>query len=169
MADPADSVTEKIRACDRADAALQAALTEILKSRAEIAGLRESLVNLRAETVALPGLDPRPPEGGGAEAAQAPRLRSPVAQIIVEALAEAGDAGLSGMALNQIVARKGFQKDTSEKVKVVLKRANLVRHDRAATHWYAIGKGPKHIPGEGTQSAGVPAPNVTRKTRKKSP
>lgn len=167
MADLAESVTEKIRACDRADAALQAALAEILKSRAEIADLRESLVNLRAEAAALPSLDARLPEGDGAGAAQAPRLRSPVAQIIVEALAAAGDAGLSGMALNHIVAEKGYQKDTSEKAKIFLKRARLARHDRAATHWYAIGKGPKHIPGEDETMSG--ATKISRWKGKENP
>jgi hypothetical protein len=161
MATAADPVTERIKACDRADAALQTALAAILKSRAELAALREDLVALRTDA----GVDPVPdeppvptPSGAGAvEAGQPPRLRSPVAQIIVDALSEAGDAGLSGMALNKIVAERGFKKDSSEKAKIALKRANLVRHDRIATHWYAPGRGPKHIPGERRVAGGAPS------------
>lgn len=164
MVTAADSLTEKIKACDRADAALQTALAAILKSRAELAALREDLAALRANAGAglVPDVTPErtPSEAGAVEAAQAPRLRSPVAQIIVDALADAGDAGLSGMALNQLVAERGFTKDSSEKAKVSLKRAGLVRHDRIATHWYALGRGPKHIPGE-EQTANRSSPKTS--------
>lgn len=149
----ADLVTETIKVCDRADAALHTAQNALLSARAEIAALREVLAGLRAETATRPAPDPPPdPAPPGEEevgATQVPRLRRPVAQIIVDALDAAGDAGLSGAALNKVVAEKGFKKDTSEKAKVFLKRSKLVRHDRIATHWYALGRGPKHIPGEG--------------------
>lgn len=144
----ADLVTEKIKVCDRADLALHTALAEILRSRAEISELRESLVALRAQWDAGAYPDAAPPPSPSEEVGDLPPLRSPVGKIIVEALEAAGDAGLSGMALNKIVAEKGFQKDTSEKVKLSLKKSKRVRHDRLSMHWYAIGFGPKNIPGE---------------------
>lgn len=153
MATLADPVTERIEACDRTDAALETVLAEILKLRAVIAALRVDLVAQRFGEGAGPVPDQppgRPSRKAGAVAAkQAPRLRSRVAQIIVDALVAAGDAGLSGMELNKIVAEQGFSKDASEKAKVSIKRLKLARHDRIATHWYAVGRGPKRIPGEG--------------------
>lgn len=153
MATFADPVTERIEACDRTDAALETVLAEILKLRAVLAALRMDLVAQRSGEGAgpVPGQPPaRSSRKAGAVAAkQAPRLRSRVAQIIVDALVAAGDAGLSGMELNRLVAEQGFSKDASEKAKVSIKRSKLARHDRIATHWYAVGRGPKRIPGEG--------------------
>ena len=153
MATFSDPVTERIEACDRTDAALETVLAEILKLRAVLAALRVDLVAQRLGEGAGPVPD-QPPgrpsrKAGSGAAKQAPRLRSRVAQIIVDALVAAGDAGLSGMELNKIVAEQGFSKDSSEKAKVSIKRLGLARHDRIATHWYAAGKGPKRIPGEG--------------------
>jgi len=148
-----DPVAERIEACDRTDAALETVLSEILKLRAVLAALRVDLVAQRSGEVTGPV--PERPQGrpsrkaGSVAAKQAPRLRSRVAQIIVDALVAAGDAGLSGMELNKIVAEQGYSKDSSEKAKVSIKRMRLARHDRIATHWYAAGKGPKRIPGEG--------------------
>lgn len=142
----ADLVTENIRTCDKVDAALHDAQNALLMARTEIAALRDALVSLRAgratataPAAALPG--PPVPE-------EVPRPRGPVARIIVDALEEAGDAGLSGAALNRVVDGQGYKKDTAEKAKTALKRDRLVRHDRAATHWYARGRGPRLIPGE---------------------
>lgn len=152
MEDIADLAAGLAQECVRLGEALLAAQAEILRLQSVVASVHASSVALKARAGGnrVTGAAPEPPapEVDEAKEPRFPRLRSPVAQIIVDALEEAGDEGLSGRALNQIVAEKGYQKDTSEKAKAALKRAKRVRHDWVALHWYALGRGPKRIPGE---------------------
>ncbi|TGD97920.1 MULTISPECIES: hypothetical protein [Methylobacterium] len=162
----ADILTEELRAYEELAAKVHALMTMLVGAqnallelqagtaagRARLAGrLAEVAVRVAAEPPSGPGLD-------GAQAAERagldgqaqpiPRLRSRVAQLIVNALAEAGDTGLSGQAINEIVVNAQYTKDASEKAKLFLKRNGLARHDKQAMHWYSIGKGPKNIAGE---------------------
>lgn len=59
-----------------------------------------------------------------------------VARVILEALAKAGDKGLSARAVNEVVELAGYTLDASEKNKTRLKKNNLVHHDEKAQHWY---------------------------------
>lgn len=69
---------------------------------------------------------------------KAPRVRGRAGQAILDALAKAGTAGLSGAEVNAAVRDVGLSKDSSEKSKTALKKLGLIRHDLIAQHWYAL-------------------------------
>jgi hypothetical protein len=171
----ADLLTEELKAYEELDAKVHALMTmlvgaqnALLELQATTAAGRARVAGRLAEVTVRVAADP--PSGECLDVAQAaertgsdgqaqpiPRLRSRVAQLIVDALAEAGDAGLSGQAINEIVVKYQYGKDASEKAKLFLKRNGLVRHDRQAMHWYSIGNGPKNIAGEqNDRKRGIP-------------
>lgn len=91
------------------------------------------------------GREPRRPAQ-----APAPYVPGAVARVILEALAKAGEKGLSARAVNETVELAGYTLDASEKNKTRLKKNNLVRHDEKAQHWYPISPPNGQSPETGT-------------------
>ncbi|MGY2051814.1 hypothetical protein [Methylobacterium sp. JK268] len=175
----ADVLTEVLRVLDELAAqqhgvlraqleAQNAALALQARTAAERARLMDLLTEVANRDAPEGRIVTQADERAGSDEAAEPvsRLRSRVAQIIVDALAEAGDAGLSGKEINDIIIKAGFTKDSSEKAKLFLKRNGWARHDSHAMHWYAPGKGPRHIKGEKVIQKRVNPENLGRIRKK---